>query len=912
MPVQLPTLSIFVSSTWDDLRRERAAVVEALNRLRSMKFVGMEFSGAWSEPPLHPSLKEARECDAYVGIIGGRYGSGITAEEYRAARAAGRQCFIYFKESAAALEVDAEEENRSRLQDFKKELEGNHTRNTFGEPKDLAAKVTADLSNWYAREFLPPWADELARRRVPGFAPYQLLPPPLDFVGRRAEADALLKALAPSEQVRVADVCGMGGTGKTTLALAVAERLRDDYPHAQLFVERRSMRPEQLDLVEALKRCIKEVGVTEDETGKKRLPDSIEELSKIYRHNLSGKRALVLLDDAAEESQIRAFMPPQGCALLVTSREILYWPGITNVHLASFNAEESRTVLTSIAPRTGADEAEQIASLCGHLPLALRLTGSLLNVTKDLAPKAYVRQLRDEHTRLGAIDKRARRSMLEIGVEATFNISYERLSAEVRRTFRQLAVFPATFNKRAEEAVCGDVESEHLSDLVRLYAGQLLTASERGENEMRHSTHYLEVACKVEKLYERKTRSKCGLNLFDVEWENLRAGHAWAAKHSPEDEGAALSCLHYADALKHLLYLRRHPREQVVWMESALVASRLLKQPVTEGRYQCHLGTAYSLFAPRRAVRCYLKAIAIARKTGDRIGLGNALGGLGNTYAGMGLDERAVRCYEECLGELYRQSDGRGAGRTLTNLGNIYARRRQSRQAMEFYLRALEVACEMGDRRGRAVALCNLAGEKVGSGECKKAVEDYSLALSLMTEENDLRGQAAALEGLGSAHSTLGEHGRAVECFRRALEVSREVGDSFGEGVALGSLGNEYAALREFDEAARCHEQALALSRLSGERRGEIEDLTNLGNIHYMAGDARAALTFHFEGLAISREIAHREYEGIALWNIAQALDKSGGADAAQAYAAGAFEILRQLRHPLAESVRKFLTRSGG
>jgi tetratricopeptide (TPR) repeat protein len=925
VPVQLPTLSIFVSSTWNDLRPERAAVVEALNRLRSMKFVGMEYSGAWDEPPLHPSLLEARGCDAYIGIFAGRYGSGITAEEYRAARAAGRQCFIYLKElSPSAGAEDEEAERREQLQDLKSELLRAHTCGLFATPEELASKVTADLSNWYAREFLPPWADELGRRRVPGFAPYQLPPPPPDFFGRRGEVDELSEALAPSERTPVACVSGMGGAGKTALALVVANKLRADYPHAQLFVELHSMRPEPLDLAEALKRCIERLGVE-----RRGLPDSPDELSKVYRHNLSGRRALVVLDDAADEFQLRAFMPPKGCALLVTSREQLFAPGSTDVDLGPLSAPESLHMLSSIAPHTGADEAEQIAEFCGHLPLALLAAGSLLKVTADLKPSAYVRQLRDEQTRLKALDRRAGR--MEIGVEATFNISYERLDAGARSVFRRLGVFPGTFDRRAEEAVCLDREGERLSDLVRLslvtfngraeryhlhdlvrhYAKGRLPARERREAGRRHATHYLDVAREVEELYEREATSKRGLEMFDVEWENLRAGRAWMAQHSADDEEAALSCLHYADALRRLLYLRRSPPEQVAWMESALAASRLLKQPVTEGRYFCHLGTAYSLIEPGSAVECYRRAIEIARETEDRIGVGNALGGLGNTYAGLGLDEQAIECYKECLTELYEQSEGRGAGRTLTNLGNIYAKRRQSRQAIEFYRRALEVAREMGDRRGEAAALCNLADEKVSYGETRSAAVDYHRALRLMTEADDLRGQAVALAGLGNAHSALGEHACAVDCFRRALDISREVGDSSGEGVALGGLGNEYAALNQFEEAVRCHELALAISRQSGKRLGEMEDLTNLGNVHFILGDARAALTFHFEALSISHQIEHPLYEGIILWNIAQALDKSNDTAGAESYAAQAFKILQQLEHPLAEAVRTFLAQSG-
>lgn len=924
MPVQLPTLSIFVSSTWHDLRPERCALVETLNRLRLMKFVGMEYSGAWDEPPLHPSLKEARECHAYVGVFGGRYGSGITAAEYRAARAAARPCFIYLKESTSSpMEVDAEPEKREQLRALKAELLLNHTCLIFTTPEELASKVTADLSNWYAREFLPPWAEELSRRRAPGFAPFQLPSPLPDFVGRRGESETLLKALEPSAQARVAGVCGMGGAGKTALALVVANKLRDEFPHAQLFVELHSMRDESLELAEALKRCIKQLGI------RGKLPDSLEELSKIYRHNLSGRRALVVLDDAANEVQVRAFMPPQGCALLVTSQKKLVVPGITNVRLPPLSASEAHDLLTVIAPHVGADEAREIAGLCGHLPLALRAAGSLLSAADDLAPASYARQLHDEQTRLNALDRKTGQ-ILEIGVEATFNISYERLGEEVRRTFRQLAVFPGTFDRRAEEMVCEDTAGERLSDLVRLslvffeertgryrlhdlvrlYAVQRLPAHEREAGSWHHSEHYLEVAREVEELYERRVTSERALELFEAEWENLRAGRAWAAQHAAGDDNAALSCLHYADALKHLIYLRRHPREQASWAESALAASRLLKQPVTEGRYLCHLGTAYSLTEPLRAVEYYRQALDMARETGDRLGEGNALGGLGNAYANLGRDEQAIECYEECLLLLYDLSDGRGAGRTLTNLGNIYAGRRQHHLAVEFYRRALEVAREIGDRRGEAVALCNLGDEKVNSGESRSAALDYRRALSLMTEAADLHGQAAALTGLGNAHSMLGEHPQAVACFQKALVISREVGDPRPEGVALGSLGNEYVALCRFEEAVSCHEQALAISRRLGERGGEVQDLTNIGHAHFMSGDSRTALTFHFEALAASRKTDSRDYEGHALWNIAQAFDKNGETDTARVYAADALKILTELGHPLARDVRKFLMRS--
>jgi tetratricopeptide (TPR) repeat protein len=926
VPVQLPTLCIFVSSTWHDLRPERSIAVEALNRLRSMKFVGMDYSGPWNEPPLYPSLKEARECDAYVGIFGGRYGSGITAQEYRAARSERKPCFIYLKdESSGALEADAEQDKRERLQALKAELLIQHTCEVFTTTEDLAAKITADLSNWYARQFLPAWAEDFGRRRVPGFAPFQL-PRPLplkEFFGRRSEIDTLLKALEPSEEVGVGAISGMGGVGKTALAILVAEKLRDDYPHAQLFVELRSMRSQPLDLADALKRCLISLGAEI-----KGLPDDVTELSKIYRHNLSGKRALVVLDDVADESQLQALMPPRGCALLVTSREKLFIRGNEPIDLNPLDALEARAMLMKIASRIEARDADQIAILCGHLPLALCAAGSLISVTADLAPSDYARQLYDEQTRLEALDRKAAR-MLGISVEATFNISYERLEPEAKFIFRCLAVFPTTFDKEAQEAVCGVSSGQHLGDLVRLslvffderlsryrlhdlvriFTTQLLPADERETGIQRHAGHFLDVARSIEALHERESTANQGLELFDTEWENLQAGRAWAAKHSEGDAEAALSCLHYADALKHLLYLRRPPREQIKWIESALVASRGLKQRVTEGRYLCQLGTAYSMTEPRRAIQYFREAIGISDETEDPLGRGNALGGLGNIYASLGEDETAIDCYKECLLELYELSDGRDAGRTLTNLGNIFANRRQSRHAVEFYRQALKVAIEIeiGDRRGEAVALCNLADEEARCGENRAAVEYYTQALLLMRETGDLRGQAAVLTGLGNAHGEQSEHTQAFKCYQEALQIVREVGDLNGEGVALGGMGNAYVALHQFDEGIRHHKQALDISRELGLLPSEVQDLTNLGNAYYQSGDNQTALEFHRQALSISRETRQVLYEGIALWNIAQVFGKANEKVEAQIHAAGAFEILDQLRHPLAEDIRKFL-----
>ncbi|MGE0644906.1 MAG: DUF4062 domain-containing protein [Nitrospira sp.] len=155
-----PIVRVFVSSTWLDLQPERQAVEKALQRMRQTKLTGMEYFGSRDETTRDVSLKEVDRSDVYVGIIGGRYGSGITEEEYRRASDKKPQPlnrFIYFKdEKTIQIETrDSEKEKQEKLVAWKEELRTAHALGTdpFTSPHDLAARVTADLSNWLLNRY---------------------------------------------------------------------------------------------------------------------------------------------------------------------------------------------------------------------------------------------------------------------------------------------------------------------------------------------------------------------------------------------------------------------------------------------------------------------------------------------------------------------------------------------------------------------------------------------------------------------------------------------------------------------------------------------------------------------------------------------------------------------------------------
>ena len=330
-------------------------------------------------------------------------------------------------------------------------------------------------------------------------------------------------------------------------------------------------------------------------------------------------------------------------------------------------------------------------------------------MTADLAPETYAEQLQDERRRLELIGAGG----VDLGVEASFGLSYARLTPDVARVFRLLAVFSASFDARAEETICEDLGHKHLSellrrnlvrynaetrryslnDLARLFADSRMSQDERHATRMRHAAHYLIVLGECNDFYLKGGDAiKSGLALFDIERRNIEAGQEWASQHSTGDEAAARLCNQYPVDGVYVLRLRQHPREFISWLEAALVAARQIKDRASEDVHSGNLGNAYAdLGGYSRAIEYSEQALAIAREIGDRLGEGNALGYLGDAYVNLG----------------------------------------ETRRAVEFYEQQLVIAREIGDRRGEGIALFNTALTLDKLGDRAKAIAHAEAALEI-------------------------------------------------------------------------------------------------------------------------------------------------------------------------------------
>jgi tetratricopeptide (TPR) repeat protein len=559
-------------------------------------------------------------------------------------------------------------------------------------------------------------------------------------------------------------------------------------------------------------------------------------MSSAYRSVLHGKRALLFFDNARSAEQIAPLRPPETCTMLVTSRWGFGLPGLQARRVDLMSPESAWSFLLELCPRIG-DQSDELARACAYLPLALRIAGSFLQINPDWQVNSYVAQLEDRKGRLAALhDSREGAELTtEPDLLATFEMSYNQLPEEDRKRWRRLGVFPTSFDVGAAAAMWemeedaarkllglllryslldyDEASSRYsLHDLLADYAVSQMNGEEEGDARLRHASHYKDVLSTADDLYqEGGEKVLTGLNRFDLESENIRAGQAWVSNNA-EDVNYLELCNKYPDAGYRILSLRLHPRERISWLESGLAAARKLGHKNYERYHLGNLGTVYvSLGNARAAIRYFEQDLAIARETDNRRGEAYPLANLGVAYSRLGEVHKAIEYYEQALA-IYREIGNRlGEATTLGNLGIAYADLGETHKAIEYYEGQLAIARETGNRQGEGYSLGSLGNAYADLGETHKAVEYYSKTLIILREISDRRGEGIALGQLGTAYKVLGEPLKALELYEQTLVIAREVGDRLSEGQAFFNLGLVWYDLGKKDRAIHLMKDALEI-----------------------------------------------------------------------------------------------------
>ena len=319
-----------------------------------------------------------------------------------------------------------------------------------------------------------------------------------DFTGRAGELGWIseLAAEQPAGVGVIGLITGSGGMGKTTLAIRGAHALRPSFPGGALFVDLLGMSPRPAAPNDILRLLLLGLGVADDQ-----IPADASERASVYRSRLRDRRALIVLDNAGSEEQVRPLLPGDGASrTLITSKRLLAGlEGVRRLALEPLTTAQATGLLTGIlGPRAAADDPaalDRLAELSDGMPLALRIIGNRLASRPGWNATDLVARLADEEHRLEQF------TAGDLKVATAFWVSYDQLADEARRVFRRLAVVPgrdldaelAAVVAEVPAAVAWDALDElvdlgllhdggpgryRFHDLVRLFARTRLEAEE--------------------------------------------------------------------------------------------------------------------------------------------------------------------------------------------------------------------------------------------------------------------------------------------------------------------------------------------------------------------------------------------------------------------------------------------------
>jgi len=623
--------------------------------------------------------------------------------------------------------------------------------------------------------------------------PLSQLPPEVpDFTGRHREVADLMAHLGagPAAGMPVAVVSGRAGVGKTALAVHVAHRLRARFPDGQLFLHLGAA-----GAPEALSRALRSLGVPGPA-----VPEHVEDRAALYRAHLSGRRVLVLVDNAAAEAQVRPLLPGgAGSAALVTSRGALAGLEASRwLTLVELEPESSLELLSRVAGagrvEVAADQARTIVGLCGGLPLAVRIAGARLATERRLAAGDLAARLADERRRLDEL--RAG----DLAVRTSFNASYEALDAEARRLFGVLGLLDAPDFPAWVPAALLDRAVAEVEDTLGLLAGANLldVAGHDAAGRRRYRLHDLLAAYARERVRdERVTTRQAGVGraldawLSVVDWvearvpEGVPAGGLW---RGPE---AASLTSETGDA---------------GWAAAgALVA------------FSFELRAHWDRWPETRQV-----ALAAAGRVGDRLETPAQPGALVVTPGDAGPWGDLSVELEACAAAFREIAERRWYAATLLMLGNVHRAAGRVDEAAAPLEDAVGVFRELGARGWEAMALLSLGSLQTVQGCLDEAVERYEACLAIFREREDRTWEAYALRGLGYAYQQHGRWEAAVRCLERALPVLREAGDQLWEGHTELTLAYAQRGLRRFAASLTHAKGAEAILHRLGDERGEV------------------------------------------------------------------------------------------
>ena len=639
-------------------------------------------------------------------------------------------------------------------------------------------------------------------RADPATRPEQLPADTHRPTGRRSYLDRLDELLDRYPGALVAALDGAAGVGKTTLAVHWAHRVRDDFPAGQLYVNLRGYgigRPVEPET--ALELMLRSLGIEPE-----RIPPGVDARSALLRTTLSGRRALVLLDNARDTEQVRPLLPGSGSVVLVTSRSqlrgLVAVDGAHRLTVEPLADDEAAGLLRHVIG-SGRADAEPVAvtelvGLCARLPLAILLAGDRANRQPGTPLAELAEELRTERGRLDGLDLGDDPAT---DLRTVFSWSYRALPPAAARAFRLLGIAPGPdIMIRGAAALLGETEPATRQLLDALVNANQLQLKRSGRYELHDliRTYASELAHDVDTATDRRAAQ-----VRLLRWYQRSAFEARAQVHPSEFDTSGLD-------LDPTVVPPRlaSGRDALAWYNAEHAnLPAAIRLAFELGEYRLCWSLAFANWIALWVRKAWTEMIdehelgrEAARRDGDRVAEGNMLGGIGAAYRGSGDPARAVEAQTAALTILREAGDEANRATALSNLGAANRDLGRYDEALADFDEAYAIDQARGETGNMAISLHQTALTLTAAGRYEEAIVKAEAAVELFrTTGNPLHGQGRALQAAAAAHARLGHVDEAIARSRAAATIFAEVGDQWQLSSTLRTLG---ALLRDNGQPA--------------------------------------------------------------------------------------------------------------
>jgi DNA-binding SARP family transcriptional activator len=685
-----------------------------------------------------------------------------------------------------------------------------------------------------------------------------------DFVGRDDEIRHLAETPpAAGTTVVISAIDGMAGIGKTALAVHLAHRLADRYPDGRLFIDLNAHTEGQQPTTAeaALETLLRAIDTPAD-----RIPATLDERAALWRATLADRQVLVVLDNAANATQVRPLLPgAPGCLVIVTSRRRLSDLDTANtLSLDVLPPEQAQALFTRVVgPSRSAAEPDAVAEvlrLCGYLPLAIRIAASRLRTRPSWTVAHLVGRLRDEQRRLSEL------AVGERSVAAAFTLSYEHLTADQQRLFRLLGLVPGpSFDAYVAAALLDTDVTEADRLLEDLVDAHLLQSPEPG----RYRFH------------------------------DLLRDHARAIPEQVTHLRVASNRLldYYLAVTRQVAELIAASRKQVT-LAPCYPPKHI---PVLSDRIEA---VAWC----QREHANLVAAIGYAAHRGWHVHTWQLAHTLWHYFDIRFLVEDWITTHRMALAAAESIGDDEACADTLQHLACAYNDAGEFTAALDTYADALVLYRKIGDQRGEANALHNMAMTAERIGRAPDALKYIEQCLALRRSIGDPWNEAHTVNILGVVHQRLTNYEEANFQYQIALNLYRSVGDTWGESMTLSNIADILRLRGQHAEALRYHRQALDLAQTIGDVENIAELQTSLATTCYTAGLTEEA-AFHFQQvLTLAEDIGSSLYQARALAGLGD-INQNSDSVAAREYRLRALAIYTSLGVPEAQKISEILER---